>query len=71
MKRTEHDEVLVIATDGLWDVFSCKVNPARGGGVGQFGDSSSHFLRTAEVVAARFLREFWAVVEGGCCRLLV
>jgi hypothetical protein len=24
-ERTPHDEVLVLATDGLWDVFSCKV----------------------------------------------
>jgi hypothetical protein len=25
MERTLQDEVLVLATDGLWDVFSCKV----------------------------------------------
>jgi serine/threonine protein phosphatase PrpC len=25
IERTPKDEVLVLATDGLWDVFSCKV----------------------------------------------
>jgi len=25
VERTPQDEVLVLATDGLWDVFSCKV----------------------------------------------
>lgn len=28
VERTEQDEVLVLATDGLWDVFSCKVRCA-------------------------------------------
>lgn len=28
VERTPHDEVLVLATDGLWDVFSCKVRQA-------------------------------------------
>lgn len=25
MERVSEDEVLIIATDGLWDVFTCKV----------------------------------------------
>lgn len=31
VERTPHDEVLVLATDGLWDVFTCKVG--FGGGL--------------------------------------
>lgn len=37
LERTPEDEVLIIATDGLWDVFACTVSalgaqPASGGG---------------------------------------